>query len=39
VLGSLPHDARETLVALEEEGALRFDIRLRGDGHTTFFVV
>ena len=30
---------RETLVAREEEGGLRFDIRLQGDGQTVFFDV
>jgi protocatechuate 3,4-dioxygenase, alpha subunit len=28
---------RETLVAREEDGGLRFDIRLQGDGQTVFF--
>jgi protocatechuate 3,4-dioxygenase, alpha subunit len=30
---------RETLVAREEEGGLRLDIRLQGDGQTVFFDV
>jgi len=30
---------RETLVAAAEDGALRFDIRLQGEGETAFFVV
>jgi protocatechuate 3,4-dioxygenase alpha subunit len=30
---------RDTLVATEADGALRFDIRLQGEGETTFFVV
>jgi protocatechuate 3,4-dioxygenase alpha subunit len=30
---------RETLVARAEDGALRFDIRLQGEGETTFFVI
>ena len=30
---------RGTLVAKPEDGALRFDIRLQGDGETAFFVV
>jgi protocatechuate 3,4-dioxygenase alpha subunit len=30
---------RRTLVAVPEEGALRFDIRLQGDGQTAFFVI
>jgi protocatechuate 3,4-dioxygenase alpha subunit len=32
-------EERETLVAIAEEGGLRFDIRLQGDGETAFFVV
>ena len=28
---------RDTLVAHDEEGALRFDIRLQGDNQTAFF--
>lgn len=32
-------EERETLVAIPEEGGLRFDIRLQGDGETAFFVV
>jgi protocatechuate 3,4-dioxygenase, alpha subunit len=31
--------ARQTLIAKQEDGALRFDIRLQGDGETTFFVI
>jgi len=31
--------ARQTLIAQLEDGALRFDIRLQGDGETTFFVI
>jgi len=30
---------RETLIAAHDDGALRFDIRLQGDGETTFFIV
>jgi protocatechuate 3,4-dioxygenase, alpha subunit len=30
---------RETLIARAEDGALRFDIRLQGEGQTAFFVV
>jgi protocatechuate 3,4-dioxygenase alpha subunit len=30
---------RQTLVAIPEEGGLRFDIHLQGDGETVFFVV
>lgn len=32
-------EERETLVAIPEEGGLRFDIHLQGDGETAFFVV
>jgi protocatechuate 3,4-dioxygenase, alpha subunit len=32
-------DARATLVAVEEDGGLRFDINLQGDRETTFFAV
>lgn len=40
VLQSLPADERRRLVAVREgEGALRFDIRLQGDGETPFFRV
>jgi protocatechuate 3,4-dioxygenase, alpha subunit len=39
VLASLEGRARSTLVAVEEDGALRFDIRLQGPGQTTFFAV
>ena len=39
VLSSLEDDARSTLVAVEEDGGLRFDIRLQGPGQTTFFAV
>ncbi len=30
---------RRTLVARQEDGALRFDIRLQGEGETTFFAI
>ncbi len=30
---------RQTLIAQQEDGALRFDIRLQGEGETAFFVV
>jgi protocatechuate 3,4-dioxygenase, alpha subunit len=30
---------RRTLIADQDDGALRFDIRLQGEGETTFFVV
>jgi protocatechuate 3,4-dioxygenase alpha subunit len=40
VLGALPDDtARATLTASEDGGALRFDVRLQGDGQTTFFAL
>ena len=39
VLSALDPAARETLVAVPEEGALRFDIRLQGDRQTVFFAV
>jgi protocatechuate 3,4-dioxygenase alpha subunit len=39
VLAALDEAARETLVAAQEDGALRFDIRMQGDGATVFFAV
>ncbi len=40
VLSRLDQDARATLVATaEDDGTLRFDIRLQGAGQTTFFAV
>jgi protocatechuate 3,4-dioxygenase, alpha subunit len=40
VLAGLDASARATLVAVPEgDGSLRFDVRLQGDGHTTFFAV
>jgi protocatechuate 3,4-dioxygenase, alpha subunit len=39
VLDALDPDDRETLVAREESGSLRFDIRLQGDRQTVFFAV
>jgi protocatechuate 3,4-dioxygenase, alpha subunit len=39
LLRAVPPDARDTLFAVEEDGAYRFDIRLRGDGETVFFAV
>lgn len=39
VLSELEPSERETLVARAEDGWLRFDIRLQGDGQTTFFLV
>jgi protocatechuate 3,4-dioxygenase alpha subunit len=39
VLSALDPADRETLVAVPEEGALRFDIRLQGDRQTVFFDV
>jgi protocatechuate 3,4-dioxygenase alpha subunit len=37
VFAGLPDDARATLVAQAEDGALRFDIHLQGDHETVFF--
>jgi protocatechuate 3,4-dioxygenase, alpha subunit len=37
VLASLDEAARATLVAAEEDGRLRFDIRMQGDRATVFF--
>ena len=37
VLSSLAGPDRETLVAMQENGALRFDIRMQGDRATVFF--
>jgi protocatechuate 3,4-dioxygenase alpha subunit len=39
VLSALDEARRETLVARVEGDALRFDIRLQGEGQTTFFAV
>ncbi len=39
VLSALDPAARDTLIAVDEAGALRFDIRLQGSGQTTFFAV
>ena len=39
VLSGLDEAERATLVAQPEDGGLRFDIRLQGDGQTTFFAV
>ncbi len=39
VLSRLDEAARSTLVAVNDDGCLRFDIRLQGPGHTTFFAV
>ncbi len=37
VFARLDETSRATLVAEAEDGALRFDIRMQGDGHTVFF--
>jgi protocatechuate 3,4-dioxygenase alpha subunit len=37
VLSGLDEEARSTLVAEQQEGALRFDIRMQGDRATVFF--
>jgi protocatechuate 3,4-dioxygenase, alpha subunit len=39
VLASVAPERRSTLVAREDDGVLRFDIRLQGDGETVFFDV
>lgn len=39
VLSQLPEQDRATLVAVPEDGALRFDIRMQGDRATVFFAV
>jgi protocatechuate 3,4-dioxygenase, alpha subunit len=39
VLSSVDPELRQTLVAREDGGVLRFDIRLQGDGETVFFDV
>lgn len=39
VLSELDESERATLVARAEDGALRLDIRLQGEGQTTFFAV
>jgi protocatechuate 3,4-dioxygenase, alpha subunit len=39
VLAAVEEDRRDTLVARDENGVLRFDIRLQGDGETAFFAV
>ena len=39
VLSRLDEAARSTLIAVPEDDGLRFDIRLQGPGHTTFFAV
>ena len=39
VLSGLDEAARATLIAVAEDGGLRFDIRLQGPGETTFFAV
>jgi protocatechuate 3,4-dioxygenase alpha subunit len=39
MLSELGEDERATLVAREEDGGLRFDIRLQGEGQTAFFLL
>ena len=39
VLSRLDDTSRATLVAVAEGDGLRFDIRLQGSGHTTFFAL
>jgi protocatechuate 3,4-dioxygenase, alpha subunit len=37
LLASIDLGRRHTLVAVEEEGGLRFDVHLQGDDETVFF--
>ena len=37
VFAALPFETREWLVAVEEDGAFRFDIRMQGERATVFF--
>jgi protocatechuate 3,4-dioxygenase alpha subunit len=39
VLALLSPEERSTLVAVQKDGLLRFDIRLQGPGQTTFFAL
>jgi protocatechuate 3,4-dioxygenase alpha subunit len=39
VLAGLEPEERETLIAREEDGAIRWDVRLQGDAQTVFFAV
>ena len=39
VLSALDPERRETLVARDDGGVLRFDIRLQGEAETVFFDV
>jgi protocatechuate 3,4-dioxygenase, alpha subunit len=39
ILSELDETERATLIAQPEDGGLRFDIHLQGDGETTFFAV
>jgi protocatechuate 3,4-dioxygenase, alpha subunit len=39
ILSELAEAERATLIAQPEDGGLRFDIHLQGDGETTFFAV
>ena len=39
ILSELDETERATLIAQPEDGGLRFDIRLQGEGETTFFAV
>ena len=40
ILSAIADDAlRQTLVAVESDGVLRFDVRLQGDDQTAFFVL
>jgi protocatechuate 3,4-dioxygenase alpha subunit len=37
VLAGLPGEAQASLIAVHEDGGLRWDVRLQGEGETTFF--
>jgi protocatechuate 3,4-dioxygenase, alpha subunit len=39
VLSSLDRAERETLIAVQEDGVLRFDVRMQGERETVFFAV
>ena len=39
ILSSIDADDRATLIAEQEDGGYRFDVRLQGDDQTVFFAV
>jgi len=39
VLGLVPPERRPTLIARNDHGVFRFDIRLQGDQETVFFAI